>query len=392
MCSSSGSAQALVWVPGPGTAASNTSEGAGRPATDEVLIQPEGVDVTRDGGFLVADNGNSRILKVSSAGIATVVAGTGVAGYSGDGGPATKAQIMMPQGVEVLPGGGFLIAESVGSRIRKVSRKGIITTVAGTNLPGYSGDGGPATAAQLLGPEDVSRMPDGGFVIADTFNNRIRRVWPNGTITTVAGTGTAGYSGDGGPASLAQINRPEGVAVTRHGSILITDGLNHRIRRISSRTGIITTIAGTGTRGYSGDGGPASAAELYIPEKITATRDGGYLISDTCNHALREVSRKGIITTIAGKGRPGYSGDGGTAAAAKIHGPQGEAKIPGGGYLIVDSANNVVRRVSPSGVMSTVAGTGLEWSSPEDGPDVTEELCLNQLTVLAGQTVSQLGG
>ncbi len=364
---------ASLWAPASAVAAT---------ATDETLIFPEGMSTTLDGGVLISDTGRNRILKVSSAGIATVVAGTGVPGYSGDGGPATEARITQPQGVAVLPAGGFLIAESSGGRVRRVSPDGTITTVAGGDTPGYSGDGGPATEARLLGPEDAAPMPDGSFVIADTFNNRIRRVFPNGTITTIAGTGTPGYSGDGGHPTLAQINRPEGIAVTPGGSILIADGLNHRIRSISPNTGVITTIAGTGTPGYSGDGGPASAAELFIPEKITATRDGGYVIADTCNHALRKVSRQGNITTIAGTGLAGYSGDGGPAPAARLYAPQGGVAILGSedrGYFVSDTANHVVRRVSPGGVISTVAGRGVPWSAPERGG--SELACPNQLLV-----------
>ena len=244
---------------------SGTTEGLsgdGGPATAAQLSFPSGVAVTADGGFLIADRNNHRVRRVSPAGTITTVAGT-TAGLSGDGGPATAAQLAAPFGVAVTADGGYLIADTFNDRVRRVSPAGTITTVAGTTA-GLSGDGGPATAAQLSDPFGVAATADGGFLIADTFNNRVRRVSPGGTITTVAGT-TAGLSGDGGPATAAQLSDPCGVAATADGGFLIADAVNHRVRRVSP-AGTITTVAGT-TEGLSGDGGPATAAQL-------ATRPG----------------------------------------------------------------------------------------------------------------------
>ena len=272
------------------------------------------------------------------------VAGTGTAGFSGDGAAATGAQLHGPLGVAATADGGFLIAD-VGNRIRRVSPAGTITTVAGTGTAGFSGDGGPATAAELFTPTGVAATADGGFLIADANNRRIRRVSPAGTITTVAGTGTAGFSGDGGPATAAQLT-PSGVAATADGGFLIADGVNHRIRRVSP-DGTITTVAGTGTAAFSGDGSPATAARLSSPAGVAPTADGGFLIADTNNHRIRRVSPAGTITTVAGTGTGtgGFSGDGSAATAAFLNFPTGVASTAEGGFLIADQSNDRIRFV-----------------------------------------------
>jgi NHL repeat len=313
--------------------------GDGGPATAAQLSFPSGVAVTADGGYLIADQANHRIRRVSPAGTITTVAGT-TAGMSGDGGPATAAQLAFPRGVAATADGGFLIADTDNHRVRRVSPAGTITTVAGTT-DGLSGDGGPATAAQLSSPRGVAATADGGYLIADTGNDRVRRVSPAGTITTVAGT-TPGLSGDGGPASAAQLNSPTGVAVTADGGFLIADTNNHRVRRVSP-AGTITTVAGT-TEELSGDGGPATAAQLASPTGVAATADGGFLIADFDNHRVRRVSPAGTITTVAGT-TPGMSGDGGPATAAQLNSPSGVAVTAEGGFLIADTNNSRVRFV-----------------------------------------------
>ena len=232
-----------------------------------------------------------------------------------------------------------------------------IFTVAGTGSAGFSGDGGAATSAQLNFPTGVATTADGGFLIADQFNHRIRRVSPAGTITTVAGTGSAGFSGDGGAATSAQLNQPFGVAATADGGFLIAEFGNHRIRRVSP-AGTITTVAGTGSAGSSGDGGAATSAQLNQPFGVAATADGGFLIADFNNHRVRRVSPAGTITTVAGTGGPGFSGDGGAATGAQLNGPTGVAATADGGFLIADFDNHRVRRVSPGGTITTVAGSG----------------------------------
>ena len=190
---------------------------------------------------------------------------------------------------------------------------GDISTVAGTGTQGLSGDGGPAVSAQLRFPIGVAPLPGGGYLVADQVNNRVRRVNGSGTITTVAGT-TAGFSGDGGPATAAQMSAPSDVAVLPDGSILISDSNNNRIRKIDT-SGIITTVAGTGAAAFSGDGGPASAAAIRFPFGIDAAPDGSYLIADVDNHRIRQVSPTGFISTVAGTGVAGYGGDGGSATS-----------------------------------------------------------------------------
>ena len=219
--------------------------------------------VDASGNLYIADTGNNRIRKVSATGIITTVAGNGSAGYSGDGGPATSAQLDGPEGVAVDGSGNLYIADTCNNRIRKVSATGIITTVAGNGSAGYSGDGGPATSAQLSLPAGVAVDGSGNLYIADSGNNRIRKVSATGIITTVAGNGSPGYSGDGGPATSAQLNQPAGVAVDASGNLYIADSSNNRIRKVSA-TGIITTVAGNGFDGYSGDGGPATSAATQL--------------------------------------------------------------------------------------------------------------------------------
>jgi hypothetical protein len=271
------------------------------------------------------------------------VAGPGTSGFLGDGGPAIAAHLFAPAGVAATADGGFLIADTFNDRVRRVSPTGTITTVAGTS-GGLSGDGGPATAAQLLNPVAVAVTADGGFLIADSDNNLVRRVSTAGTISTVAGASPGGFSGDGGPATAAQLNLPSGVAATGDGGFLIADNNNSRVRRVSP-AGTITTVAGTGTAGFSGDGGPAIAAQLFGPAGVVATADGGFLIADSLNNRVRRVSLAGTITTVAGDGTEGFLGDSGLATAAQLREPQGLAATADGGFLIADLLNNRVRFV-----------------------------------------------
>jgi len=231
--------------------------------------------------------------------------------------------------------------------------EGTVTTVAGT-VPGLSGDDGPATAAQMNGPEGTATAADGALLIADTQNDSVRRVAPGGIITTIAGNGQ-GFFGDGGQAADAEFNAPSDVAVLADGSILIADTGNHRIRRIAPN-GIISTVAGS-ARGLAGDGGPATAALLNGPRGLTPLTGGGYLIADSGNGRIRAVSAAGVISTVAGTS-PGFAGDGGQAAAARLDDPRSVSVVAGGGLLIADLGNRRIRRVGPDGVISTVAGGG----------------------------------
>ncbi|MGH8576907.1 MAG: RHS repeat-associated core domain-containing protein, partial [Gammaproteobacteria bacterium] len=224
--------------------------------------------------------------------VITTVAGTDVCCHGGDGGPATQATLSRPRAIAVGADGTLYIADTESHRIRRVAPDGVITTVAGTGQRGYDGDGGPAAKAKLYYPYGIALGPDGGLYIADTYNQRIRRVGADGVITTVTGTGQGGYGGDGGPAAQAKLYYPYGIAVGADASLYIADFSNYRIRRVGGADGIITTVAGTGgdEEGYSGDGGPAAQATLSYPFGIAVGPDGNLYIADTSNHRIRRVA------------------------------------------------------------------------------------------------------
>jgi NHL repeat len=276
----------ITRVAGTGAPANTGDDG---PATEAQLNEPVGVAVTADGGFLIADTGNNEVRKVSAAGVISRVAGTGTPGNTGDDGPATEAQLHDPAGVAVTADGGFLIADALNNEVRKVSAAGVISRVAGTGTPGNTGDDGPATDAQLHEPTGVAVTADGGFLIGDTFNNEVREVSAAGVISRVAGTGIVGNTGDDGPATEAQLNRPVGVAVTADGGFLIGDTFNNEVREVSA-AGVISRVAGTGIVGNTGDDGPATDAQLNKPFGMAVTADGGFLIADVVNNEVRKVS------------------------------------------------------------------------------------------------------
>lgn len=257
------------------------SDSPGRgPTTNLSLIdEPGGIAALPNGGFLLADQGDDRVLEVSRDGHVSTVAGNGTHGHRGDGGPAKRAELSSPEGVAVLPRGGFLIADTESNRVRRVWPDGHISTVAGNGRPRFSGDGGRATRASLDSPAAVAGLPDGGFLIADEFNNRVRRVWPDGHISTAAGNGKDWTSGDGGAATAAAIGFVESIAVMPDGGFLI--GSDESARRIWPN-GTISSIIGTSSQVFAGDGGPASAAELYgqssTGASVAALPDGSALI------------------------------------------------------------------------------------------------------------------
>lgn len=302
-------------------------------------------------------------------------AGTGVAGHAGDGGPATAAEINHPRGIAAEPGGGYVFAEPFTNTVRRVGPDGLITTLAGTGEAGSAGDGGPAAQAQLSLPHSVSVTAAGGLLVADTLNDRIRLIAPDGTITTVAGTGFAGFSGDGGPATSAQLRSPRGVAAMANGGYLVADSDNARIRSVAP-DGVITTVAGTGVKGDAGDGGPATQALLSAPFGVAARSDGSFLVVDTGANRIRLVSGDGTISTVAGRGSPGYSGDGGPATAAELNAPHNVTALADGGFLIADTGNQRIRRVGPDGTIATVAGVGTQGFSGDGGPAGAAELNL----------------
>lgn len=336
-------AQIITTIAGGGSCGSPYCGDEGQ-ATAAELYQPYGVAFDAMGNMYIADNENNRIRKVSTSGIITTFAGTGTHGYSGDGGQATAAELYTPTGVAFDAVGNLYIVDEDNFVIRKVTTAGIITTVAGNNTGGYSGDGGQATDAELLRPYGLSIDAMGNLYISDTQNNRIRKVNTTGIITTIAGNGTAAYSGDGGLATAAEINNPSGIGFDAAGNIYIVDSYNNRIRMINT-SGIITTIAGTGTGAYSGDGGQATVAELKTPRAIAISL-GNLYIADEANNRIRKINTSGIITTIAGNGTVGFSGDGGQAAVAEFNLPTGIIFDGIGNLYVTDYTNNRIRKIT----------------------------------------------
>ena len=346
--------------------------GDGGPAVNAQLNEPRGVAVDNSGNLYIADTGNRVIRKVSAGGTITTIAGNGTFGYSGDGGPASDAEITSAIGIAVDAGGNLYIADIYNQRIRKVSAAGIITTIAGDGLFGYSGDGGPAASARLGSPAGVALDASGNLYIADSYNYRIRKVSAAGIITTVAGDGFNNYSGDGGAAAAAQLSEPEGVAVDGAGNVYIADTANQRVRKVSA-DGVITPVAGAGSAGYSGDGGPATSAQLYHPTGIALDASGNLYIADALNSVIRAVSVAGAITTVAGNGTAGFSGDGGSAASAQLFRPNGVAVDAAGNLYIADTNNNRIRKVSAEGIITTIAG-GSAFGYSGDGDPAYDAL------------------
>ncbi len=364
--------------------------GDGGPASAAPLRSPYSVAVDAAGRVSIADTFNNRIRRVDAAGIITTIAGSGGgAGFGGDGGAATAADLYYPQGVAVDGPGTVYIADTINHRIRRVDdATGLISTIAGSGNEGFIGDGGAAAAAPLAYPLGVAVDAGGNVFIADTSNHRIRRVdGATGAMSTVAGTGVADYGGDGGPAIAARIGEPAAVAVDDAGNVYLTDDLNsHRIRRIDAATGVITTIAGTGTAGYGGDGGPASAATLRHPEGLAVDAAGAVFVADTENHRVRRIDgTTGIITTIAGTGVAGFGGDGGAGVAAQLASPRGVAVAPSGLVYIVDTDNHRIRQVDPlTGFITTVAGNGLTGFAGDGGAATDARLYFPRGVALAG--------
>ena len=324
---------------------------------------PRGLAVDASGIVYFTDITDFRVYKVDASGALTTIAGLGVGDYSGDGGPATKVKLEFPRNVAVDGMGNVYIQDF--SRIRKVDASGIVDTIAGGGEKGFGGDGVPAAGTFLDQPRGVAVDAAGNIFIAEWGSHRIRKVDSLGVIHTIAGTGEPGFSGDGGPATSAMLAFPLGVAVDTAGNVYIADALNHRIRRIDI-LGVIETIAGSGdgvseenfTGDYGGDSGPATGALLARPDDIAVDNMGNVYIADSFNHRIRKVDASGIIDTIAGTGERGFGGDGGPATSALLTFPQGVATDSAGNIYIADAENNRIRVVDSTGVIRTIAGTG----------------------------------
>ena len=345
--------------------------GDGGPATEAQLFYPDSVAVDGAGNVYIADFGNARIRKVDAAGVITTVAGTGEEGFSGDGGPADQAALSKPRGVAVDSAGNVYIADLGNQRVRRIDTAGVISTIAGTGEEGFSGDGDPATEAQLSYPASVAVDSAGNVYVAGYESSRVRRIDTAGVISTFAGTGEEGFSGDGGPATEAQFYPGNdgflSVATDAAGNVYVTDPENHRVRRIDT-AGVISTFAGTGEEGFSGDGGPATEAALYYPVGVAVDSAGNVYVADLGNQRVRRIDTAGVISTFAGTGERGFSGDGGPATEAQLSYPASVAVDSAGNVYVAGYESSRVRRIDTAGVISTFAGTGEEGFSGDGGP------------------------
>jgi sugar lactone lactonase YvrE len=335
----------------------------GGPAKQARLNLPGGVTEAPNGDWVVVDFGNHRIRRIErSTGIIRTIAGTGEAGFNGDDIAAERAQLSRPEQAVFGPSGDLYIADSYNNRVRRIDvRDGTIHTIAGRGERGASGDDGPAIQAELHFPEGIAVDRSGNVFIADTVNRRIRRVdAKTGIISNYAGSGATGAPMEGRPALEASFMRLARIAVDDRGNVYVADSPSHRIFVIDAVTRTIRTLIGTGEPGYSGDGGPAAAARLHFPEGVVAAANGDIYFADVANHRVRRIDvATGVVTTIAGTGQKGFSGDGGPAIDARLHSPGRVWPEQSGHVLIADILNARIRRIDPAtGTIETVAGSG----------------------------------
>jgi sugar lactone lactonase YvrE len=327
--------------------------GASAQSLPALPLLPNGVAYDAAGNLYFADTNRHQVYESSLAGVLTVVAGSGAQGFGGDGGAAVQAQLDSPEGVAVGPDGTLYIADTRNQRIRAVAA-GQITTFAGSGSTGFAGDNGPALAAAFRGPTALALDATGALLVCDTLNHRVRRI-SGGTITTIAGSATQGFAGDGAAATAAELDTPSGVAVGSDGRIYIADSHNDRIRVIAA-DGTISTFAGTGVRGFAGDNGAATAARLALPRGLIVTPAGALLFADSDNHRLRMVDANGVITTLAGSGVQGSSSDGNSSTTASLDTPRGVAVSTFGSPVFADAMNHQVREALGNGSLYLPAG------------------------------------
>ncbi len=367
---------------------SNGFFGDNASATTAALAFPCGIAVDSSGELFVADTSNYRIRFVNTSGVIGTIAGTGSLSYSGDGGAATSARISSPAGLAVDRFGNIFEADTANNVIREI-QGGTISTVAGNGTAGFSGEGGAGTSAELSGPQGVAADTLGNVYIADSGNDRVRDLL-NGAITTVAGFGNVAYAGDGNQAVLASLSAGS-VAVDSAGNIYVGDPYNFRVREINGATGIISTVAGNGVQGFAGDNGPATSAELSGVAGIAVDSSGNLFIADAGNNRIRQVTpgSSGTITTVAGNGTAGFSGDGGVATSAALNHPLGVAVDSSGNLFIADTNNNRVRKVAlgtSGGTITTIAGNGVAGYVGDGGGAANAEM-----TAPAGITIGKAG-
>lgn len=311
-------------------------------------IDPYSFTLDKNGNIYIADNENYRIRKVNTSGVITTIAGTGISGHTGDGGPATSAKIGPAVAIMVDSVDNIFFTEWTYNTVRKINTAGIITTIAGNGTVGFSGDGGPATAAQFAGPNTLLIDKKGNIYVCDLINNHIRKITPSGIITSIAGTGVGiagGYSGDGGPATAANLKYPGFAAWGPNGDIYFCQWPHAVVRKIDT-LGFITTVVGSGIPGYSGDGGAATNAQLNKPTGVAIDSSGNIYIAECNSHVIRKVdAHSGLISTIAGTGTAGYAGDGGPASDAQFHTPDCLFFDNAGNLYINDYTNSRIRKI-----------------------------------------------
>ena len=339
-------------------------EGDNGPAGGGLLNHPLAVAVDASLNVYIADADNSRVRRVSPQGFIFTAAGNGNFSSTGDDGPAREATFRHPEDIAIDGLGNVYVADYEASRVRKISADGIITTVAGDGVARFAGDGGPAVSASLQNPVGVAAAKDGTLYISDSANNRIRRVTPAGTISTFAGAGGGGSGEDGIPAISAHLEFPTGLALTALGDLYVAELYGSRVLKVNP-SGILTTVAGDGKSGFSGDGGPAASASLELPRGLALDPAGNLYIAEA--RRVRKVSVDGIITTVAGNGQLAYSGDNGPAPAAALNLPSGVIADGSGGILIADTDNNRIRQVGTNNNITTVAGDGQYRFSGDGG-------------------------
>jgi uncharacterized protein (TIGR03437 family) len=391
------SGQTITTSAGNGTAGYSGDTG---PAAQAEINRVVGLAADAAGNIYLADQNNNRVRKVDTHGVITTFAGTGVAGFSGDGAAAAQAQLNQPLGVCVAPSGAIYVNDEANGRVREISTSGTITTVAGNGSTVSSGDGGPAIAAGMVIPIRCAVDSSGNLYIVDQGAHRVRKVDGAGTITAYAGNGVQGFSGDGGPATQAEMNNPTAVAVDVSNNVYITDQFNQRIRRVDAG-GTITTVAGNGNPTFGGDTGPAASASLNYPGEVVLDSSGSLFIVDTLNERIRKVSG-GVITTIAGNGTQGYAGDGGAPLQAEFNGPFPMTLDGTGNLYVGDIANNRIRQISgvaaPLGPAITAIVSGASFA-PGVVPGSWITILGSDLapatdfwTIVNGQLPTQVGG
>ena len=341
------------------------------PATQAALISPAGIVLDGKGNLIVAVSGTRQVRTISAAGSITTIAGVSPTVSFGEDVPATSAPLLGPWGIALDASGNLYISDNNDSRVRQVNTQGLVTTVTGNGVFGNLGDNGPASAAELGSPQALAFDATGNLFISSGDAQTVREIQKNGTIVTYAGGNTGGFSGDNGPAIKAQLFKPWGLATDAAGNLYIADSGNNRIRRVDT-SGTITTYAGTGTAGFSGDNGPALQAELFSPLQLAFDAKGNLYISDSGNYRVRMITPAGVITTVAGNGAAGGAGDGGSALNAQLE-PWGIA-VDSSANLYIANPERIRKVDVTTRIITTIAGTGALGFSGDNGPATSAEM------------------